>query len=197
MSKSEDKPEKTFWQTLPGIITSIAALTTAIGGCIAVIFGIPAISNAIFRITPTPIISQTTSSPAQTPYPTYTPSKASDTPFAPPYLEMNARLQMGQELRSFNGRFSLSLYVDGNLVLYDHETNAPIWASNTAGRKAEHLVMQEDGTLVLYAENGDVLWASETASEQSGRLYRFQINDDGNMVILHDGFPIWASNTNH
>ena len=190
MSKSEDKPEKTFWQTLPGIITSFAALITAIGGCIAVVFGIPAISNAVFGVTPTPVISQTTS------YPTQTSSAPSETS-APLYLEMNARLQMGQELRSANGRFSLSLYVDGNLVLYDHETNAPIWASNTAGKKAEYLVMQEDGNLVLYAENGDVLWASETASEQSGRIYRFQINDDGNMVILRDGSPMWASNTNY
>lgn len=70
MSKSEGK---SFWQTLPGIITAFAALITAIGGCIAVVFGIPAISNAVFGATPTPIVSQTTSSPTQTPYPTYTP----------------------------------------------------------------------------------------------------------------------------
>jgi hypothetical protein len=64
MSKSEDKSDKTFFQTIPGIITAFAALLTAIGGCIAVVFGIPAISNAVFGVTPTPIISQTTSSPA-------------------------------------------------------------------------------------------------------------------------------------
>lgn len=63
MIKSEDKSEKTFWQTVPGIIAAIAALITAIGGCIAIVFGIPAISNAVFGVTPTPIISQTTYSP--------------------------------------------------------------------------------------------------------------------------------------
>jgi hypothetical protein len=63
MSKSEDKSDKSFLQTVPGIIAAFAALITAIGGCIAVVFGIPAISNAVFGGTPTPIISQTTSSP--------------------------------------------------------------------------------------------------------------------------------------
>jgi len=58
MSESEGKSGKSFWQTLPGIITSFAALLTAIGGCIAVIFGIPAISNKIFGNTPTPVMIQ-------------------------------------------------------------------------------------------------------------------------------------------
>ena len=134
-------------------------------------------------------------------------SNAADTPFETPfatrgtslqsYLEMNERPATGQELGSPNGRFILSLYIDGNLVLYDSENKAPIWSSNTVGTRAEFLSMQEDGNLVLYAENGDALWASGTASDQSDRFYRFQINDDGNMVILRDGIPIWASNTNY
>lgn len=134
-------------------------------------------------------------------------SNAADIPFETPiatrrtfiqsYLETNERLATGQELGSPNGRFVLSLNLDGNLVLYDSESKAPIWSSNTVGTKAEFLYMQEDGNLVLYTENGDVLWASGTASDQSDRFYRFQINDDGNMVILRDGIPMWASNTNY
>lgn len=55
MSESKGK---SFWQTLPGIITSLAALITAIGGCVAVVFGIPAISNRIFGDAPTPTAIQ-------------------------------------------------------------------------------------------------------------------------------------------
>ncbi len=85
MSKSADKPEeklkeksdKTFLQTLPGVLASLSALITAIGGCIAVIFGIPAISNAVFGATPTPILIQITSSPEiDTPTFTQTPINA-------------------------------------------------------------------------------------------------------------------------
>jgi len=60
------KSDKTFFQSVPGIITSLAALITAIGGCIAVVFGIPAISNAVFGTTPTAEAKSATITPSVT-----------------------------------------------------------------------------------------------------------------------------------
>jgi hypothetical protein len=62
MGKSGDKSKKSFLETVPGIITAIAALITAIGA----ILGIPAITDRLFPSTPTPI----TSPPTNTPRPT-------------------------------------------------------------------------------------------------------------------------------
>jgi hypothetical protein len=52
MGKSEDKSEKSFWATIPGIITAIAALITAVTGCIAAVIGIPVIAHWISPPTP-------------------------------------------------------------------------------------------------------------------------------------------------
>lgn len=97
MSKSEGKSDKTFLQTVPGILTSLAALITAIGGCIAVVFGIPAISNAVFGSTPNPIISQTTASPSAdiptlTQVPTNVPQSTSPTVDTPTFAQASINL---------------------------------------------------------------------------------------------------------
>lgn len=49
---------------------------------------------------------------------------------------------------------------DGNLVTYGG--GRPIWASNTAGRGADHFEVQSDGNLVIY-RGGTPVWASNTA----------------------------------
>ncbi len=61
MGEAKGKSEKSFLETLPGILTATAALITAIGGCIAVIFGIPAITNMVFPPQPTPAATIQTS----------------------------------------------------------------------------------------------------------------------------------------
>ena len=49
---------------------------------------------------------------------------------------------------------------DGNLVLY--RGNEPKWASHTAGRGGERVILQADGNFVMYGPNGTVIWASHT-----------------------------------
>lgn len=84
------------------------------------------------------------------------------------------------------------------------------------------LLMQQDGNLVLYRQDGLALWQSGTAGQpsqyammqidgnfviygpvgaiwQSGTAGRagaaLLMQDDGNLVIYHGQTPIWATNT--
>ncbi|MFZ2835776.1 MAG: NBR1-Ig-like domain-containing protein [Candidatus Saccharimonadales bacterium] len=77
-------------------------------------------------------------------------------------LLTNQKLNTGQSIISTNDRYTLASQTDGNMVIYKNTGN-PIWASNTAGRGAAKLVMQDDGNLVAYTANG-AIWASGTAN---------------------------------
>ncbi|MDQ0585086.1 protein kinase domain-containing protein [Streptomyces rishiriensis] len=62
--------------------------------------------------------------------------------------------------------------------------------STAAG--ARSLVMQQDGNLVIYDQDGKARWASRTSGE--GNSARFQA--DGNLVVYTSGGqPVWASRT--
>jgi len=56
-NSNSKKSEKSFWETVPGIITAIAGLISAIGGCIVIVFGVPQIADRLFPPSPTPIVS--------------------------------------------------------------------------------------------------------------------------------------------
>jgi hypothetical protein len=84
------------------------------------------------------------------------------------------------------------------------ETPRPVWRSETvraisvleAGQawvtNRIQMVMQHDGNLVVYNENGNALWAAMTF----GQNHRAIFQDDGNLVIHNgDDRPIWASRT--
>ncbi len=54
------------------------------------------------------------------------------------------------------------------------------------------LIMQADGNLVVYDENGRARWASRT----SGENYTAEFQQDGNLVVYTaEHKPVWASNT--
>jgi hypothetical protein len=59
----EKKERKSFWETVPGILTALAALVTAIGGCITAIVAWPR-PNVFFPATPTPIVFTSTPIPS-------------------------------------------------------------------------------------------------------------------------------------
>jgi hypothetical protein len=102
-------------------------------------------------------------------------------------LYRNQNMDRGQWLASGDGRYKLHMQTDGNLVLYNSAGRA-IWATNLGGRHlklhddgclaevdysgnwvwsvgcnrgGDHLVVQSDGNLVLYA-GGTAVWASNT-----------------------------------
>ncbi len=100
------------------------------------------------------------------------------------------RLRCGQKLSSSDGRFSLVMQEDGNLVLYG--PRGAKWASNTWRKPSYEVRMQEDGNLVVYTESGHPLWASDTWGKNGAVLV---VQNDGNMVLYQHGSPIWHTNT--
>lgn len=101
-------------------------------------------------------------------------------------------LLRGQTLVSCDGRFTLNMQLDGNLVLYQGPST-PIWSSGTVNTNAAEVVLQPDGNFVEFDPNGRALWQSNTSGQPGSFLY---VQGDGNMVIYNiNGTPVWASNT--
>jgi hypothetical protein len=104
-------------------------------------------------------------------------------------LRQNEKLRASEELRSTNGKYTLVLQGDGNLVAYDSQGNG-IWDSSTVGSGAIECVMRSDGNLLLRDRNGRVVWATNTDGYNNAKLV---IQDDGNLVIYNErGLAVWA-----
>jgi hypothetical protein len=104
-------------------------------------------------------------------------------------------LNADESRTSPDGRFTLVQQGDGNLVLYNNQTGsplwssgtccwsyptstrmqadgnlvvtswAPMWSSGTAGNSGAELVVQSDGNVVIYAEDGTPLWSTQTGGQ--------------------------------
>jgi hypothetical protein len=96
----------------------------------------------------------------------------------------------GETFSSCNGKYTLAMQTDGNLVLYANPYGAPLWSTSTSS--AHLAIMQGDGNFVLYTAAGAPLWASNTAGTSADIL---SVQDDGNVVISRAGTPIWSTNT--
>ena len=105
-------------------------------------------------------------------------------------LNVNEALEIEQNLRSPDSRFTLVMQGDGNLVLYRNSDGKPLWATRTTG--GTRAVMQGDGNLVLYPSFGAAVWASNTAGNDGSIV---QLQNDGNLVIYRGTTAIWASGT--
>lgn len=98
----------------------------------------------------------------------------------------------GQHLRAGGCYNVLAMQPDGNLVA---RNNGPggnaIWSSETDGSGAAYAIMQTDGNLVLYRNNGVAVWSTHTAGFPGSLAV---IQDDGNFVVYAPGgFAIWDS----
>jgi hypothetical protein len=100
-------------------------------------------------------------------------------------------LTAGQSVNSCDGRFTLTMQADQNLVLYWNGHGA-LWASGTWNKGATRTSMQADGNLVIYNASNAPLWASGTSGHPGTTL---AVQNDGNLVIYENGAPRWASNT--
>jgi hypothetical protein len=111
---------------------------------------------------------------------------------------MSDRLNAGEQLDSFgkldspNGKVSLVMQGDGNLVLIRTSDGKALWASNTDGRPVNRAVMQGDGNFVCYDTSGHARWASNTDNHPGTYLV---LQDDGNLVLYQNANAIWATNT--
>lgn len=109
-------------------------------------------------------------------------------------------LQPGQSLQSDSQLYTLILQTDGNVVLYDRNSQ-PLWSTGTGGSiTPRNFVMQTDGNLVLYDANGLPKWASGTDNNPGAFL---NIQDDGNLVIYRSNaqaataeYALWAAGSN-
>ncbi|MBU2667255.1 hypothetical protein KOI35_27470 [Actinoplanes bogorensis] len=108
-------------------------------------------------------------------------------------LTTGGRLDTGDRLTSPNGRYTLQMQTDGNLVGY--EGTRPFWATGTWDQPGNHLVADPYGRFNLLTVRGTVAWTR--SSESAGGLLRLQ--DDRNLVLYHSGThpaAAWASHTN-
>ncbi|MEZ4320094.1 MAG: peptidoglycan DD-metalloendopeptidase family protein [Myxococcota bacterium] len=97
-----------------------------------------------------------------------------------------------QSLGSCDGRFSLVMQGDGNLVLYRAGGTA-LWHTQTHGNPGAWAVMQGDGNLVVYSVWGTPLWSSGTHGHAGSTL---AVQNDGNVVIYApNGAPLWNTGT--
>jgi len=120
------------------------------------------------------------------------------TPAPSELLMATSELKIAQNLLSINKRFGLDIQSDGDLVVYDNVAGMSLWSSNTKGSQADHLLMQNDGNLVLCTKDESPVWSSQTSSTQGD--YYLEMQDDGDLVIYR-GIPfgldvqMWATNT--
>ena len=99
------------------------------------------------------------------------------------------QLNPGDQLTSPNGRYSLVMQADGNLVEYD--AGQAVWASGTHD-PGSVLQAQADGNLVIYGPGHVALWA--TGTNQPGSV--LVIQDDRNIVLYAPGqVSVWATGT--
>ncbi|MDV3002712.1 MAG: Serine/threonine-protein kinase PknD (plasmid) [Chroococcopsis gigantea SAG 12.99] len=103
----------------------------------------------------------------------------------------NNFLKPDQSLRSANGKYTLVMQADGNLVLYS--TSAPLWCSNTTGLGGKMAMLEPDGNLVIRNDSNELIWRSGTGKFTQPIL---SVQDDGNVVIYENsGNPVWHTNT--
>lgn len=106
-------------------------------------------------------------------------------------LNPGESLVVGESITSANGRYTLILQGDGNLVLYISGSEA-IWSTRTDGRDVSSAVMQGDGNFVLYGGGGAV-WSTGTQRNPGSYII---VQDDGNCVIYSPSGPdLWSSGT--
>ena len=101
-------------------------------------------------------------------------------------------IRVGEALTSSDGRYTLTLQRDGNLVLYRVSPRAPLWDSETDGDVATRAILQGDGNFVVYAPDR-ALWATGTDGE---RIARAVLQNDGNFVLYRsDRSAAWDTGT--
>ncbi|WP_158619955.1 M4 family metallopeptidase [Corallococcus sicarius] len=112
-------------------------------------------------------------------------------------LVANQGLTLGQGVSSIDGRFTLVLQGDGNLVHYRNGYSS-LWTANTWGMGAKSAFMQSDGNFAVYSTTvptaGYAVWSSNTYGHPGAFL---TVQDDGNVVIYDkDGVTaLWHTGT--
>ncbi|MCL7987720.1 hypothetical protein M8998_07200 [Sphingobacterium sp. lm-10] len=102
------------------------------------------------------------------------------------------------QIRSSGGKISMTMQLDGNLVISEVATGRVVWASNSDDKNRRPgdrfaAIFQLDGNIVVYRSDSTgrftiPIWSSQTTATGSGRsenvIYGFlALQDDGNFVL--------------
>lgn len=108
-------------------------------------------------------------------------------------LASGGMLYAGQYLQSTDGRFSLVMQTDGNLVLYGPAYQA-LWSSGTNGLSVAYAILQSsDGNFVLYNSSGTAVWNAGTAG--LGAVTATVQSDGGFDLNTSSGASVWSTPT--
>jgi hypothetical protein len=100
-------------------------------------------------------------------------------------LSGGMRLERGQSLPSTQGKYSLAMQTDGNLVMYRNDGTVRY----RMGSNGLFAVMQTDGNFVEYNGMMAAVWNTGTWNNPGSIL---AIQDDGNLVVYSpSGTPLW------
>ncbi|MEU4390381.1 hypothetical protein [Kribbella sp. NPDC023855] len=103
---------------------------------------------------------------------------------------------------------SLVMQRDGNLVVISGRT--PVWSSGTHGSTNAFLAVQNDSNLVIYNVRKKPVWhrnmvisslyggralKAGQALYSYNRVYRLQMQTDGNLVLVRGNKPLWSTRT--
>lgn len=116
----------------------------------------------------------------------------------PSQVAAGTNIRVGGGLQSPDGRITVRLEEDGNLVMRGRD-NGWTWDTNTAGSGGDRLEVQTDGNLVIYDDDrcawsddlgacvfGVAVWTSRTQGEEGGAL---RLLNSGNLVFYaREGF---------
>lgn len=101
-------------------------------------------------------------------------------------------LKPGQTVVSCDGRFTLNMQLDGNLVLYMGQDTV-LMASGTVNQDAAQMDLSTDGRLVVRGTFGEALFSVGGGGTGDVRLF---VQNDGNVVIYNgNGSPLWSTGT--
>jgi hypothetical protein len=110
-------------------------------------------------------------------------------PVASPTLKSGEKLKADQQIKSANGKFTLRMLQDWNLVLLSDAGDVK-WYAGTAPSPGAVTTMQRDGNLTIVSADNKPLW--HTGTQGSGATLHVQ--NDGNLTVrTPDGKVLWAS----
>lgn len=105
-------------------------------------------------------------------------------------LASGQTLASGATLRSPDGRYALTVQVDGNVVLRDPNRKV-LWSTGTPNNPGARLVMRTSGSLALLSSANAVVWSTPTSYAPGATA---ALGNDANLVVTGTaGQPLWAS----
>jgi len=106
-------------------------------------------------------------------------------------------LTLKQSISSPNGKVSLVLQEDGNLVVNyrDGNNNKVLWSAETFGKSVATARLRVTGEFSLLKSDSTRVWSSDTSRAGNTRDAVLLVQDDGHVVIFAGGTRIWRTMT--